>query len=246
MKKQAFIFHLALIALILLVASCGSNRSFSSRKYMAGNYISHKHKLPKVSVHENPVEEATFIDKDEIPGKTGSAAVKVQPIESESELVVSPEEKTESSSANNSDKKKQLNKKEVLKEKTLKGVSLRKYLAGKTERKCLAYDDGGTSLDSMALVSFILGIAGLVLNILALSMIIGTLQYVFALLFIAGMVMGIIAVVFGTQGMRRYHKNKNGAINLVFSIIGTAFGAGAIITAFIFAFYTFILAISGL
>ena len=258
MRKFTFVFPLFLALIAILSASCGSNRSFSSRKYTAGNYVSHKHKPGKATVQEHAQPEAAVAAKDEVPpGKADLAgkadlsskeevATFVHTGTDKTALGMSSSATRKAAPAQGMEEKTDAAQK-AFEAKALKREAFRKYIADNTERKCLAYDDGdGNSLDSVALVSFILGIVGLVLNILAISVIVATSEYVFALLFIAGLVMGIIAVVFGTQGLRRYHKNKNGTINLVFSIIGTAFGAGAIITAFVFAFYTLILALSGL
>ncbi len=252
MRKLTFIFPFILAVMVLFAASCGSSRSFSSRKYTAGNYVSHKHKPGKVTEHAPAEQEPAVVTKDEASaGKTYAAEKTELPSKEEfvatdkTALGMSSSETKKAASIQSAGKKAGIEKKEA-DAKALKRDAFRKYIANKTERKCLAYDDGDNSLDPVALVSFILGIIGLVLNILAISVIVATAEYVFALLFIAGMVMGIIAVVFGTQGLRRHRKNNGSTINLVFSIIGTALGAGAIITAFIFAFYTLILAISSL
>ena len=258
MRIFTYLFSVVLAMMVLVTASCGSSRSFSSRKYTAGNYVSHKHKPGNVSVYEQPKQEAATVAKTETPTGTPPSVEKAN--SPKEDLISTPARAatdgdktalgmTSSETKTASSVKSTEQKAEVKKEadaKLAKREAFRKYIAGKTERKCLAYDDGEKALDPVALVSFILGIIGLVLNILAISVIVATAEYVFALLFIAGMVLGIIALVFGTQGLRRNRKNNTGTLNLVFSIIGTAFGAGAIITAFIFAFYTLILAISGL
>lgn len=243
MRKSTFILPVLLIALLFL-AGCGSNRSFGSRKYMAGNYISHKHKPTKPETQESPKEEpklalsagaateATKADKNTIREESLAG--------DKTALGMDAVDKSKASSST-SEKSVATEKKKDLKAKAVNATVLRHFIGNSTERKCLAYDDGGGgTLDSVALVSFILGILGLALNILALSVIIATSEYIFTLMFIAGLVMGIIAVVFGTQGIRRNRKNKNGTINLVFSIVGTSLGGAAIITAFVFAFYTLI------
>lgn len=260
MRKFTCIYSLFLALIILLAASCDSNRKFRSRKYTAGNYMSHQHKPGKVSVHERAEQETAVATKEEVPAGKVRVDEKTNPAPKEefvaasapaamegdkTALGMSSSETKKAGSTQSVEKKASIEKKEV-DTKLLKREAFRKYIASKTERKCLAYDDGDNSLDPIALVSFILGIIGLVMNILAISVIVATAEYVFALLFIAGMVLGIIALVFGTQGLRRHRKNNGSTLNLVFSIIGTAFGGAAIITAFVFAFYTLILAISGL
>lgn len=251
MRKLTFLFPVFLALVVLALAGCGSSRSFSSRKYTAGNYISHKHKAGKTTVHESPEQEPVAAAKEETPPEKAGVAGKAGQPEDEllstgkTALGMASPERSAAAAAAGLEKTNRIEKKETT-AKALRSEVFRNYMANRTERKCLAYDDGDNSLDSVALVSFILGVLGLVLNILALSVIVATSEYVFALMFIAGMVMGIIAVVFGTQGLRRYHKNKSGTINLVFSIIGTAFGAGAIITAFVFSFYTLVLFLEGL
>lgn len=266
MRKIYFIGPLFLAMMILFAASCGSSRSFSSRKYTAGNYVSHKHKAGKVTVQESPEQEPQTVVKDEASTSSATSSVTktkdvgtkdapaiggtylpkddVVATDKTSLGMTSTESKT-SSSTQSTEKKAEIKKKDK-KIRAFKAESLKKYIADRTARKAVAADEDESSLDPVALVSFILGILGLVLNILAISVIVATAEYVFTLLFIAGLVMGIIAVVFGTQGLRRYHKSKSGTINLVFSIIGTALGAGAIITSFIFAFYTLILALEGI
>lgn len=243
MRKSTFILPLLLIALLFL-AGCGSNRSFSSRKYMAGNYTSHKHKPTKPETQESPKEEPKLAAS--AGTTTGDTKTEKNNAREESlagdktSLGMSAVDKSRTLSSA-SEKSVAVEKKKDLKAKVVNATVLRHFIGNNTERKCLAYDDdGGSSLDSVALVSFILGILGLALNILALSVIVATSEYIFTLMFIAGLVMGIIAVVFGTQGIRRNRKNKNGTINLVFSIVGTSLGGAAIITAFVFAFYTLI------
>jgi hypothetical protein len=273
MRKMYSIVPLFLAMMILFAASCGSSRSFGSRKYTAGNYVSHKHKAGKVTAQESPEQEPATVVKDEasmlrLSSATGSttsiknSGTEDTPLTGKRDLptdeviatdktslgMTSTESKTSSSTESTekkAEKKSELKKKDK-KIHAFKAESLKKYIADRTARKAVAADEDESSLDPVALVSFILGILGLALNILAISVIVATAEYVFTLLFIAGLVMGIIAVVFGTQGMRRYNKNKSGTINLVFSIIGTALGAGAIITSFIFAFYTLILALEGI
>lgn len=251
MRKFTFVFPLFLAMMVLLIASCGSSRTFSSRKYTAGNYVSHKHKPGKVNVRETPEQEPASVSKDETPTEDISTTEKAgQPKDellatSKTALGMTSAEAKAPSSTQSADKKTETTKAEE-KGKTFKVERITKYIADRAVRKTAASDEGDNALDPVALVSFILGIVGLVVNILAISVIVATAEYVFALLFIAGMVLGIIALVFGTQGLRRNHKNRNGTLNLVFSIVGTALGAGAILTAFIFAFYTLILAISGL
>lgn len=269
MRKIYSIVPLFLAMMILFAASCGSSRSFGSRKYTAGNYVSHKHKAGKVTVQESLEQESASAAKNEASvlsvaeatcsvtniknAGTEDAPVAVKADLPKDEVIAtdktslgmtSTESKT-SSSTQSTEKKAEAKKKDK-KIRAFKAESLKKYIADRTTRKAVAADEDESSLDPVALVSFILGILGLALNILAISVIVATAEYVFTLLFIAGLVMGIIAVVFGTQGLRRYNKNKSGTINLVFSIIGTAFGAGAIITSFIFAFYTLILALEGI
>ena len=251
MRKFSFVFPLFLVMMVLLIAGCGSSRTFSSRKYTAGNYVSHKHKPGKVNARETPEQESAPVSKDEVLTESVTVADKAeQPKDkllatSKTALGMTSAEAKAPSSAQSAGKKAETKKAEE-KNKTFKVERIQKYIADRAVRKSVAADEGDNSLDPVALVSFILGILGLVINILAISVIVATAEYVFALLFIAGMVLGIIGLVFGTQGLRRNHKNKNGTLNLVFSIIGTAFGAGAILTAFIFAFYTLILAIAGL
>ncbi len=252
MRQATILSSFFLFMIMLFAASCGSNRSFSSRKYTAGNYVSHQHKPGKVSTQEQPEQEAALVAKDEGPAGKIRVAEKTDAVSTDeivaadkTALGMTSTKSTSSSSTLSKEKKADVKEKDI-KIRAFKAESLKKHIADRTIRKAVAADEDGNSLDAVALVSFILGILGLVLNILAISVVVATAEYVFALLFIAGMVLGIIAVVFGTQGLRRYHKTKNGTINLVFSIVGTAFGAGAIITAFVFAFYTLILAISGI
>lgn len=251
MRKFTFVFPLFLAMMVLLIASCGSSRKFGSRKYTAGNYVSHKHKPGKVSTYETPERESAQVTKGDVLTENITSTEKTDQPKDEllatnkTALGMTSSEAKAPSSTQSAEKKVETKKAEE-KNKTFKVERITKYIADRAVRKSVAADEGDNSLDPVALVSFILGILGLVVNILAISVIVATAEYVFALLFIAGMVLGIIGLVFGTQGLRRNHKDKNGTLNLVFSIIGTAFGAGAILTSFIFAFYTLILAITGL
>jgi hypothetical protein len=246
MKKITTLQTLSLFLIILVAAGCGSNKHFGSRKYTAGNYISHKHKAGKVKTNETLKEEPVVTGEDHTGAITEkSPEVKPDIIHSEETVVADDKTvlglapaKVEKESTISKAKKQAA----LLREK----YAIKRYMSNKQERKCLAYDEGDSSLDPTALVSFILSVVAVAINVIALSIIIATSEYIFTLLFIVGMVLGIIGLVFGTQGLRHHRKNKGATINLVFSIIGTALGGVAILTAFIFAFYTFIFWLAGI
>lgn len=243
MKHKLFLSSVFFLLVLVLATSCGSGRSFSSRKYMVGNYVTHKHKPGKPAVHEQlPQETAAVPDASPEAGNVAMESAN----ESVAERHATLELETKSlSSAMRAEKKVSSEKTGSAAEKALRFVGSRDAFLLKAERSVMA-SDGGKSVDAPALVSFILGILGLGLNILALSAIIATAEYAIALLFIVGLVLGIMGVVFGTQGLRRHHKNDTGSLSLVFSIIGTACGGLAIISAFVFAIYTLIFAIAGI
>lgn len=243
MKHKLFLSSVFFLLVLVLATSCGSGRSFSSRKYMAGNYVTHKHKPGKPAVHEQQAQESAAVP--DVPVETKITATKSGNEPVAGSKGISEPTVNALSSAMHAEKKPIAKKAGTMAEKALGFVGSRDAFLLKAERSVMA-SDGGKSVDPPALVSFILGVLGLGLNILALSVIIATAEYAIALLFIVGLVLGIMGLVFGTQGLRRHHKNDTGSLSLVFSIIGTACGGFAIISAFVFAIYTLIFAISGI
>ena len=162
MKKIIFTQPAFLLLMILFVASCGSNKSFSSRKYTAGNYVSHKHKPTKVKVNETVHEELVYAstkeeltEKDLEPKKTLSAE------EEKMYTAVKPSTdapvKKERFAALKETKKKM----DAFKKK----FTLKKRI-GKKGKRCNAYStDSGNGVEPTALVSFILSVVGLAVNI---------------------------------------------------------------------------------
>lgn len=241
MKKITFTHLLSSLLIILLAASCGSNKNFSSRKYTAGTYISHKHKADKPKPNDTVKEEKMTASEDHTASKTNIAPA-VKPDTTASEETIMNENKTALGLAPAKVKKeskigKAKQQAALLREK----YGIKRYMPNLSERKALASDGSENSVDPVALVSFILSIVGVAINVFAIATIIATSEYILALLFIVGMVLGIVGLVLGTQGLRRHRKSGGSTLDLVFSIIGTALGGVAILTAFIFAFYTFVL-----
>ncbi|MES2131828.1 MAG: hypothetical protein V4506_05715 [Bacteroidota bacterium] len=243
MKKFTFTQLASLLFIILFAASCGSNKTFSSRKYTAGNYISHKHKPAKVKVNETVNEEPVYAStKEELTEKDLTSKKALSP--EEEKIYASPKSSTETPvkkerfAALKSTKKKM----DTFTEK----FTLKKRM-GKKGKRCNAYStDSGDGVEPTALVGFILSVVGLAVNIFALTMTVGASEYIFTLLFIVGMVLGIIGLVFGTQGLRKHHKEGGSNLDLVFSILGTALGGAAILTAFVFSIYTFFFWLAGI
>lgn len=248
MKNRFLLPSFLILLTAFLLSSCGSNRSFSSRKYMAGNYLERRHKATKPGVNEQRAPELATLLPDttsKTPSpvlNTATAAVDQPAIKAPAKEAVH-EPGALASAMRSPGKVNQIQKPTTSQARVRSLLSARDQFLGKAERQAKADDDNGNRLDPVALTGFILGVLGLALNLIALAVIVATSEYVLGLLFIVGLVLGIMGVVFGSQGLRRHHKNNTGTLNLVFSIIGTAFGAGAIITAFVFAFYTLLLAV---
>lgn len=243
MKKMTSIQLPILLAIILFVTSCGTNKGFINRKYTAGNYVSHKHKPGKPKVNETAVkEEPVYVSaKEELTEKDFSSkkslSAEEEKIYADKSLADAPVKK-ERFAALKSTKKKM----DTFREK----LTLQKRIGKKQQLRNAYSTDSGSGIEPTALVSFILSVIGLAVNIIALAIIIGTSEYIFTLLFIVGMVLGIIGLVFGTQGLRNHRKKGGSTADLVFSILGTALGGAAILTAFVFSIYTFFFWLAGI
>lgn len=243
MKKITSIQLPILLAIILFVTSCGTNKGFINRKYTAGNYVSHKHKPGKPKVTETAVKEGPvyvsakegLTEKDLVSEKSLSA--EEEKIYAAKALADAPVKKERFAALKNTKKKM-----DAFTEK----LTLQKRIAKKEKLRNAYSTDSGSGVEPTALVSFILSVIGLAVNIVALAIIIGTSEYIFTLLFIVGMVLGIIGLVFGTQGLRNHRKKGGSTADLVFSILGTALGGAAILTAFVFSIYTFFFWLAGI
>jgi cation transport ATPase len=246
MKKITTLPILSLFLISLIAASCGSNRHFGSRKYTPGNYISHKHKAGKPHTHETVQEEPAIVGNHHKPSNTEKAPEIKPALVPLDETTIADNNTSRSMAPTTQKKESALSKAKKQAAILNETYAIKRYIANKQDRKCLAYADEDRSLDPTALTSFILSVVAVAVNVIAIAVIVATSQYIFTLLFIVGMVLGIIGLVFGTQGLRNHRKKGGSTADLVFSILGTALGGAAILTAFVFAFYTLIFFISGL
>ncbi len=238
MKKLFITKIVCLFIISVLVVGCASNNRFTSRKYQPGKYVSHQQKPGKVKVIEQPEKEAVYASKE--------VGLSVEDLKT----TTPPTETIEKETSDKVLSKESVGK-SVFYQKIKKKLSvlqtkhpLKIEQAKRKKRSDTKASDG--SLDPVALVGFILSILGVAADILGILIIIGTAEYVFMLLFLAGLILGIIGLVFGTQGLRRHRKDGGSSADLVFSIIGTVLGGASILLAIIFTFYSLILFIVGL
>ncbi len=222
--------------IVLLAASCGSNKNFSSRKYTSGNYISHKHKPGNVNVTETIKEKPAYAAKES--GLTKEDLAVKSPLTDEEATLYTDIKKPLGGPLSKATQSTFLkNTKRTIKSFKEKHSLIHIYSKVKKQTAPKPSDESG-SIDASALISLILSVLAVVANIAGVLMVISTSNYVFMLLFLVGLILGIVGLVFGTIGLRHHRKSGGSTLELVFSIVGTALGGVAIITALFFAVYS--------
>ena len=73
------------------------------------------------------------------------------------------------------------------------------------------------------MLGFIFGVLGISANLVAYVMV-STANYYFLFLYIAGIVFGILAIVFGMGGVSKFKKGNKNVGNLIFGIVGALLG----------------------
>jgi len=235
MKTLTFANLFSFILIVLLAASCGSNKNFSSRKYTSGNYVSHKHKTGKVTVNE-PIKEPAYAAKEN--GLTKEDLAVKSPLTDEEATLYTDIKKPLGEPLSKATQSTFLkNTKKTIKSFKEKHSLIHIYSKVKKQTTPKPSGESG-SIDASALISLILSVLAVVANIAGVLMVISTSNYVFMLLFLVGLILGIVGLVFGTIGLRHHRKSGGSTLELVFSIVGTALGGVAIITALFFTVYS--------
>lgn len=243
MKTKIILF----LSCIVFLAACSSEKNFSSRHYNKGRYASHQGKV-------KPVKENEFTKAETKPQFATANVESTEKSVSEGKNVLELNKESESETyVQNQTIKKEKTKKFAIKRMSSKELfssikQLKKEI--KQDRKEFAKShpkgakkqtEGGVS--TKAILGFIFGILGVVIDVVAWSLIVGSSEYIFAIMFLFGLVFGILGLIFGLGGVSDYRKGDKNPMSLIFGIIGAVLGVSAMILAIYYAISSVILAI---
>jgi cation transport ATPase len=243
MKTKIILF----LSCIVFLAACSSEKNFTSRHYNKGKYASHQGKV-------KPVKENEFT-QPEIKNQSVTATIETaEKSVSKGENVLELNKESESETySQNQNSKTETSKKFAIKRMSSKELfssikQLKKEI--KEDKKEFAKShpkgtkkqtEGGVS--TKAILGFIFGILGVVADVVAWGIIVGSSEYVFAIMFLFGLVFGILGLIFGLGGVSDYKKGDKNPMSLIFGIIGAVLGVSAMILAIYYSISSLILAI---
>lgn len=234
LMKKVILF---LVLVVLIMTSCQSSKGFTKRKYTPGHYVS----LP--SRRHAPNER--------VPGPKTPAALsqKPQQLGAPEELMASAGHSPVQSSTDIHEQKNSRSSMpdltRPLKSQKSPGQPLfKKYkplpILEKQKSGSATRAPGDNSQAGVVLAGI-----GLVLDVIGLVVAGATLEYFFLLFTLAGVALGAIALIFGLKGLSLYKKEKRSGnkhtTTLVFSIISTALGGGAIILGLLYSLFGLII-----
>ncbi len=226
MKSKIILF----LSLVVLIASCSSEKKFSSRHYTKGRYASHKSKVTtkeKNNVIAETSKEVVIANNEPTVEKSISKGEYSQELK---ENAVKSEKSKEKSTIKERTKQLRSTLKELKKE-----IKADKKALFKSPKELRKQNAEGT-LSTKALLGLIFGIVGMVVNTVA-NILVYNSSYAFIFLFIFGLVFGILALVFGLGGISDYSKGNKNILNLIFGIVGACLGVAAIVTAIYYAIF---------
>lgn len=218
---------LFLSAVIIFIASCKTGNNFTSRRYTAGHYKANHSgvKKPEAIVSKRI---DTSVKKEKL-----SAVYEVK----EAPVLI----------AANTDKPIVFTKKKHkpihinTDSKQAKALAFKKafgFLNPLKQKKSepLKASKGEEGISTKSLVGFACGVAGIAIDVISFIVAISALEYIVLLGMVLGLVLGILGIVFGTQGIKDYRTSRN-TPTLVFGIVGAATGLAAIILAIYLGIY---------
>lgn len=223
MKTKLILF----VSAILFIASCKTG-NFTSRRYMAGHYKSNHASVKKPEAIASKRHESSLKrEKQNAVNETKETHVLIAA--NTGKKVVFTEKKHKHLTFSNTATKK------------AKSVVFKKafeFLKPFTQKRSEPLRSGKSDepVSTKSLIGFACGIGGIAIDIIAFIAAVASLNYGVLLLMIVGLVLGILGIVFGTQGIKDYKSSRN-TPTLVFGIVGAATGLAAIILAIYLGLY---------
>ena len=218
---------LILIILVCFATACKNGKSFTSRKYTSGRYVSYtSHKQQPIKRnHGNETilavtkstnqENLDFVAVEQTSISNKACESKMKDVEERKDLQILKEER-------------------VREEKNGAAVSFnRKGNERRVASRINAELSKGPS--KQALTAVICSGSGVIFDIAAIVVAVTTLEYMFLVLSVIGLGLGIVGLIFGIGSIKEYKEerrngNKNTA-TLVLGIVGAAVGGLAIFLA---------------
>lgn len=220
----------SVLLMLFLISACTIGKSFTTRKYMPGHYITwHKGKVKEKSHDKAPLVRAK---------KTEAIPVEVVASQKENDKIisiVSTEPKKVKAQPKNLQEIVQLTKKLTWNGPVMSLVSkAQKDTPPLTEKRDQA--PSGTK----PLLSVIFGGLGIVFDVLGFMIALILTDYIFIVFSVIGISLGIAAIILGIQSLQDYKTEKaNGNRHttwMVLGIVGTSVGGVAILAGIFYAF----------
>ena len=223
MKTKLFLFA----ALTLFLASCKTG-SFTSRHYTSGHYKANHANVKKPeaqSIAQNTKKIShnySTAEKLNVNNETNTNGL----IASSSPERIFSEKKHKSIS----------NLSPVSTKKVPRLIAIMKDLFAKPAKSELKSGKSDEKISQKSLIGFGCGVGAIVIDVICFLIAVGTVSYAPLAGLIVGLALGILGIVFGTQGIKDYKSSRN-TPSLVFGIVGAATGLAGIILAVYFAIY---------
>jgi len=224
-----------LCLLTMIITSCRSSKTFTKRRYTPGTYVSFPgKKSTPATLHQKSSETSQksqglaqpTIPKEPVASAQGQEMASLNTHAKNNPL-------SQPSSFHDGSNKIRLKSmltqtKDFRPLPTLEKIKTQKKSGSATK----APGDRSTT-------GVVLGGLGIVLDVVGLIVAGATLEYFFLAFTLIGIALGLVALIFGLKGLSLYKKEKaNGnkhTTTLVFSIISTALGGGAIILGLVYS-----------
>jgi hypothetical protein len=223
MKTKLFL----VVAVIMILVSCKTG-SFTSRRYMSGHY-----KANHASVKKPDAQPLAKNEKKTNHLRPSAETLSVQPETNPDELIASAHPKkifTEKkhTSLNN------LSVHSVKKEPKL--ITFMKEMFTSPSKNELKTGKSDEKISQKSLIGFACGVGAIAIDVICFIIAVGTLSYAPLAGMLVGLVLGVLGIIFGTQGIKDYKSSRN-TPTLVFGIVGAATGLIGIILAFYLGIY---------
>lgn len=226
MKTKLLLF----LSAVILLSACKTGSNFTTRRYTAGHYKPNHSSVKKPETVIAKRNENSL--KKEVLEKTYTAA------DENSVVIASSDSKKPDFVVKK--RKKTLDFTKGIEKAKQNKVFNRSLLSVKDlfskKDKPLKSGKGDSEISTKSLIGFACGIGGIAVDIVCFIAAIAALEYIILLGMLLGLVLGILGIIFGTQGIKDYRSSRN-TPTLVFGIVGAATGLAAIILAFYFGIY---------
>jgi hypothetical protein len=215
------------LAMVLFFASCKTGGNFTSRRYMAGHYKANHAHVKK------PDEQSVTNNSKRALSYSSAEKMKVQPVIKPDELVAS----SSSKKVFTGKKHKLLSNLPYLSsKKTPRLIGMIKEMFTKPAKNELKSGKSDEKISQKSLVGFACGVGAIAIDIICFLIAVGAGSYAPLAGMLVGLVLGILGIIFGTQGIKDYKSSRN-TPTLVFGIVGAATGLVGIILAFYLGIY---------